>query len=68
MEVLIIQNALIYPRLDGSFFFFFFCNVPAHIIEVVDFWSRKNSVLDTAECAKVANNMAVDVYQWLREV
>ena len=35
---------------------------------LLHFWSRQNPVSDTAECAKVALNMAVDVYQWLREV
>ena len=32
------------------------------------FWARQNPVSDTAECAKVAPNSAVYVYQWLREV
>ena len=35
---------------------------------LLHFWSRQNPVSDTAECAKVALNTAVDVYQWLREV
>ena len=32
------------------------------------FWSRQNPVLVTAECVKVAQTTAVDVYQWFREV
>ena len=30
------------------------------------FWARQNPVSDTAECAKVALNTAIDVYEWLR--
>ena len=37
-------------------------------VMLLHFWSRQNPVSDTAECAKVALNTAVDVYQWLREV
>eukprot|EP00731_Ephydatia_muelleri_P023120 Em0015g703a len=37
-------------------------------IMLLHFWARQNPVSDTAECAKVALNTAVDVYQWLREV
>ena len=37
-------------------------------ITLLHFWSRQNPVYDTAECAKVSPNTAVDVYQWLREV
>ena len=35
---------------------------------LLHFWARQNPVSDTAECAKVAPNTAVDAYQWLREV
>eukprot|EP00731_Ephydatia_muelleri_P015862 Em0009g286a len=37
-------------------------------IMLLHVWARQNPVSDTAECAKVALNTAVDVYQWLREV
>ena len=37
-------------------------------VMLLHFWSRQNPVSDTAECAKVALNTGVDVYQWLREV
>ncbi|KAL5477457.1 hypothetical protein EMCRGX_G024257 [Ephydatia muelleri] len=37
-------------------------------VMLLHFWSCQNPVSDTAECAKVALNTAVDVYQWLREV
>ena len=52
---------------DGSFFAKYHLTLQQWVM-LLHFWTRQNPVLDTAECVKVAENTAIDAYQWLREV
>ena len=62
-----LQNAPVSQK--EQFFFFAKSQLTLQTwVMLLHFWSRQNPVSDTAECAKVALNTAVDVYQWLREV